>query len=289
MITGNVVKITGAGSVTITAKQPGNDLFDPAPDVSQELIVNKAKLVATAEDKTRVYGKANPALTISYFDFVNGDNATKLATKPVATTTADLSSIPGEYPITVAGGADKNYDFKYISGKLTIEKASQTISFDKLPDVKKGDTPLKLTATSTSGLTVTYESSDPTKATISGNSVIIIESGTVQITAKQAGDMNYLPAADVSQNLVIKKPDGAELLKYNGLLCYPNPFDRFIYLNDVCEKAISINLYDLNGRKVLSPPLKLNKIDCSTLRDGIYLLEIDLGKGIKLKQQIVKK
>jgi hypothetical protein len=45
----------------------------------------------------------------------------------------------------------------------------------------------------------------------------------------------------------------------------------------------------LNGKLVRTQQSKTNKIDCSTLRDGVYLIEIDFGKGIKIKRQVVKK
>jgi hypothetical protein len=288
-IAGNKVTITGAGTATITAHQPGNSLFDPVAGVSQVLTVGKAQLTATAEDKAKVYGQANPALTIAYTGFVNGDGANVLDTKPVATTTATMLSDAGEYPVTVGGGADGNYEFSYTNGKLTIGKATQTITFGELPEVKKGDAPLALTASASSGLAVTYISSDPAKAAITGSSVKIIASGTVEITASQAGNLNYLAAANVTRVLVIKTPDGAELLKYDGPLCYPNPFEGVIVLNEVCRKALSVKMYDLNGKLVLTKRTATNQVDGSMLRDGVYLLEADFGQGIKLKRQVVKK
>jgi len=288
-ITGNTVKITGAGTATVTASQPGNDLFDPASEVVQPLTVGKAALSAVAEDKDKVYGQANPALTILYTGFVNGDDAGDLDTRPTVTTTATTVSNAGEYPVTVSGGADGSYELSYTHGKLTISKAPQTITFGELSEVKVGDSPVALTATATSGLAVTYASSDPAKAAITGSSAVIVASGTVEITASQGGNMNYLPALDVTRVLVIKDRVGAELLKYSGPLYYPNPFDRVIHLNDICQKALSVRMYDMNGRLVLTKRTKTNQVDCSALRKGVYLLEIDFGGGVKLKNQVIRK
>ena len=288
VITGKTVTITGAGTATITAGQPGSGLFDPAPEVSQPLAVVKAQLGATAENKEKVYGDSNPALTISYTGFVNGEGETVLDIKPSVATTATTLSNAGSYPVTVSGGSDGNYGFAYTNGALTIDKAPQTITFGELPVVKKGDSPLALTATASSGLAVTYTSSDPAKVTITGSSVKIIGSGTVEITARQGGDLNYLPALDVVQILVIKNPDMAGQLKYAGPLYYPNPFEVVINLNEVCKKALSVRMYDLDGKLVLTKHNKTNQLDCSTLRKGVYLLEIDFGKGVSVKQQVIK-
>ncbi|MEQ8415692.1 MAG: Ig-like domain-containing protein [Imperialibacter sp.] len=49
-ISENTVTITGAGSVTITASQAGNDSFNAAADVSQSFTVNKATATITLSD-----------------------------------------------------------------------------------------------------------------------------------------------------------------------------------------------------------------------------------------------
>jgi gliding motility-associated-like protein len=96
------------------------------------LNVNKINLTATANDLSRTYGAANPALTINYTGFVNGEIETALDTAPGATTTADVISSVGSYPISVSGGGDNNYDFSYVSGSLTITKASLTATANDL-------------------------------------------------------------------------------------------------------------------------------------------------------------
>src|SRR5439155_10467479 len=71
--------------------------------VAGTLTVNVATLTITADDKAKTYGAANPALTVSYSGFVNGDTAASLATPPSATTTAAAASHGGTYPITASG------------------------------------------------------------------------------------------------------------------------------------------------------------------------------------------
>ena len=46
-------------------------------------------------------------------------------------------------------------------------------------------------------MTVTYASSAPAVATVSGSIVTIVAAGTATLTASQAGDANYLAAASV--------------------------------------------------------------------------------------------
>jgi autotransporter-associated beta strand protein len=82
-------------------------------------------------------------------------------------------------------------------------KSNQTITFAPLPDKRVGDGGFLLAATASSGLTVSYTSSDPLVAIVSGNSVTIVGAGTTAITASQGGDGNFNPAAEVTQTLTV--------------------------------------------------------------------------------------
>src|SRR5207302_27050 len=70
------------------------------------LTVTKATLTVTADNKSRIYGAANPTLTASYDGFVNGENESVLSGSPSLSTTADASStVTGSpYAITVTHG-----------------------------------------------------------------------------------------------------------------------------------------------------------------------------------------
>jgi uncharacterized repeat protein (TIGR02543 family) len=77
---------------------------------------------------------------------------------------------------------------------LEIAKGNQTITFtNNLAGLAVGSTNA-LTATASSGLSVTYTSSATNVATISGSSVVVVGTGSATITASQAGDDNWNPA-----------------------------------------------------------------------------------------------
>ncbi|HOG49074.1 MAG TPA: MBG domain-containing protein, partial [Lentisphaeria bacterium] len=82
------------------------------------LTVTAAPLIVTAEDKTRIYGDANPPLTITYAGLKNNDVAP--ATPPAIACAATPASPAGAYPITLAGGADPNYALTLVNGTLTV-------------------------------------------------------------------------------------------------------------------------------------------------------------------------
>ena len=76
---------------------------------------------------------------------------------------------------------------------LTVKQA-QTISFAAIGTKLLGDADVDPSATASSGLAVTYSSSDGSVASIVNGKVHILSTGTATITASQAGDNVYAPA-----------------------------------------------------------------------------------------------
>ena len=93
---------------------------------------------------------------------------------------------------------------KPMSTLLVVSKLDQTISFSPIPAKTFGDPNFSLTATSSSGLPVSFTSSDLLVATITGNMVTIVGGGTATISAIQAGDNTYTSVSS-QQTLVVNK------------------------------------------------------------------------------------
>ena len=192
-IAGNTVTIMSAGMSEITARQAGNAVYAPAKYI-RTLTVNKATLTFTANDQTKQYLEPNPELTYQVTGFVNGDDQTDLNVLPAITTTAGLNSPAGDYPITLSGGSDNSYSYVLVGGVLTITKISQTITITDIPlRLLVGDT-YTLSASSSSGLAVMFESGDNQIATVTGDQLTGISKGNVSIRAFQPGDQNYQSA-----------------------------------------------------------------------------------------------
>ena len=106
--------------------------------------------------------------------------------------------------ITATLSANANYyEGGEIERSLVVIKGDQTITFDALPQLRLGDATFELAAVSTSGLPVSYQSSKPSVASISGSIITLHAVGTATITASQAGNDNFFAAANVSHVLVI--------------------------------------------------------------------------------------
>lgn len=84
-------------------------------------------------------------------------------------------------------------------------KADQTITFGSLLSKTYGDASFNPGATASSGLAVSYASSDTSVATVSGSMVTLLKAGSTTLTASQAGDANYNAASPVPQTLTVNK------------------------------------------------------------------------------------
>ncbi len=204
IVNGNI-HIVGAGTVVITASQAGNANYNAATPVQQTLTVNQTALTIATNNQTKTYGTANPVLTVSYSGFVNGDTQSSLTTAPTVSTTATASSPVGTYPITASGAASANYTIAYVSGTFSVYPGIQTISFN-VPPKTYGDTDFALSASASSGLPVTYSSSNTAIATVDAQGIVhIVSAGNVTITASQPGNGNYIATTNISQQLTINK------------------------------------------------------------------------------------
>jgi hypothetical protein len=116
---------------------------------------------------------------------------------------AAIGFVTGDVTIT-----SSNATTQTIAGLLGIVNAStltsQTITFSLASPVTYGVTPITLNATASSGLPVTYTSSNTSIATVSGNILTIVGAGSVIITADQAGDqVTYAAAPSSTQTLIV--------------------------------------------------------------------------------------
>ncbi len=90
-----------------------------------------------------------------------------------------------------------------IAAKNAAFKADQSITFGAISNKNVLDDPFDLTATASSGLTVTYTSSNELVATVSGSTVTIVGEGSTNITASQAGNDDFNAATNVIQPLTV--------------------------------------------------------------------------------------
>ncbi|MFN8276440.1 MAG: YDG domain-containing protein [Chitinophagales bacterium] len=195
-------KAISVSGYTISGAQSGNYTLTQ-PTLTGD--INALTLtISSAAVTTKVYdGTTAATITGTLSGIISPDVVTLNGTGTFASANAG-SGIAVTSTSTLGGADAGNYSLTQPTGLTgTITQASQSITFGSLATKTTADAPFSLTATASSGLSVSYTSSDPTVATISGSTVTIVGAGTTVITAAQPGNGNYSAATSVTQNLVV--------------------------------------------------------------------------------------
>ena len=68
--------------------------------------------------------------------------------------------------------------------------------------------------------------------------------------------------------------------KQNTLVIYPTVTSTTIYINNSNNNSLESIIYSVNGQNIITPTIKNNAIDVSTLETGIYILHIQTDKQV---------
>ncbi len=202
-ISGNTVTIVGAGTTTITATQAGNENYFAATPVDQILTVNKANqtiLFDAISDK--LVTDAPFTLSVSVSSGLNPSFSS--SNTSVATVSGKVVTIvgAGTTVITASQSGNENYNPAVnVQQSFTVNKLSQSITFNPISNQQDNGGVVNLTATASSGLTITYQVTGP--ATLSGVTLNLTGAGKVTVTATQPGNATYAAATPVSQEFCV--------------------------------------------------------------------------------------
>ena len=221
-ITGNTLTVTGTGTIVIAANQAGNSSYAAAPQVTQSLVVNAASglsqtITFTAPTSPVTYpvapitlsATASSGLTVT-FSVLSGPGS-------ISGTTLTVN---GTGTIVIAANQAGNGSYAaapQVTQSLVVNAGSglsQTITFTApTSPVTYPVSPITLSATASSGLTVTFSViSGP--GSITGTTLTVTGTGTIVIAANQAGNATYAAAAQVTQSLVVNTGSSGAVLAY---------------------------------------------------------------------------
>ncbi|MGA8145945.1 MAG: CARDB domain-containing protein, partial [Gallionellaceae bacterium] len=214
-VSGYTVTGVSVGTCTIAADQAGDATYSAAPEVTQSFSIGKG-------DQTIVF---EPAPNVD----VNGTgtvSATASSGLPVTFTsqTTSICTVSGSTVTGVNAGtciiaADQGGDANYnpatqVTQTFSIGMDNQTISFGSAPSGVVVDGIGTVNATATSELAVSFTSLTPDVCTVSDNIVTGVSVGTCTIAADQAGDANYNPAPEVTQDFSVGM--GNQTISFGG-------------------------------------------------------------------------
>ena len=94
-----------------------------------QMEVTPATITVTAKDQTINYGQDydKSAKAVTYKGWKGTDDESVLTTKPVLSSNYFVNAKAGAYTLKASGAAAKNYTFKYVDGKLTVNDVVRTL------------------------------------------------------------------------------------------------------------------------------------------------------------------
>ncbi len=205
----------GTYPITMTATRRSNNSSNCTGGVNDTLD-GSGQLVVGKANQTITFG-ALGGKTFGDADFAVSATASSGLTVTFSSTTTGVCTVSGTtVHIVAAGGctiqADQAGNATYnaapsVPQSFTVSKANQTISFGALSAKQVLDPDFSVSATASSGLTVTFSSTTASVCTVSGTTVHLVTTGTCTIRADQAGDANYNAASPVSQSFAVGTAD----------------------------------------------------------------------------------
>jgi hypothetical protein len=215
-VTGSAATTVKAGTCTITATQAGDSTWAPATPAQQSFTVTKAEQAgdpARHKSQTITFippsqAKAGQLVTLSAsassglpVSFASNTPAVCTAAGPTVTTMT-----AGACMITASQGGSADWaPARPVTQSFPVNLAGhkpQTITFDPPSQAQAGD-PVTLSASSSSGLPVSFASDTPPVCTVSGSTVITMAAGACMITASQDGSADYAAAPSETRSFLV--------------------------------------------------------------------------------------
>ncbi|MGZ9674768.1 MBG domain-containing protein [Flavobacterium sp. GNP001] len=191
--------------------------------VAKDFAITAKPITVTADAKTKVYGTIDSSLTYSVSpSLVGTDGFTGTLTRVTGENVGTYAIAQG----TLSAGA--NYSVTFVPANYSITKADQVITWNQtLVSDCGGSASIVLTATSTSGLPISYTSSNNNVATFSNGVLNFGNYGFATITANQQGNSNYNAASSIALPTVNSQPNLIRK-QFEDVIFFDNSSNEFV-------------------------------------------------------------
>ena len=226
-VSGVTATATVPGFCVITASQAGDGTRTPAPDVARAFWAHAGSEPQTITfDQPTVGAVGQPvALTASSMTTASPPVPTGLPVS-LRSDTPDVCTVSGPIVIPTTadvctitasqGGSDRYAAAQNVQHSFQAHTGSsdQTITFTPPSGAEVGQQ-VTLTATATSGLTVSFRSDTPLMCTVSGSTVTTVVAGTCTITAFQGGNSTFAAVQDEPKSFQVSAGGGRQAIVFS--------------------------------------------------------------------------
>jgi autotransporter-associated beta strand protein len=249
----------GANTVTLTVTDASGNSSSATAVVT---VADKIAPIVVTQHISVILDTAGRA-TVTEAQLNNGstDNCS-IATYALSKKAFDSSNV-GQNIVTLTV-TDASGNVSTGTATVTVNKLSQAITFNTIPQKSIADPDFDGGATSNSGLAISYTSADNTVATIVNGKVHITGAGSTTITASQAGNVTYLPATSVSQSLTVNKL--AQTITFNALPA-KRPGDADVALTATASSGLAITYTssNINVATIVNGALRITGIGSTVI------------------------
>ena len=182
-------------------------------------------------------------------------------------------------PILVFGGSMEKLivnDSIYFSNLMPEKKGTMKDTLINKNDKVNIEIPV-LFSDPDEGDEITYSLSNLPKGLTFDNSTM-----TITGIAEKAGkftvrilgiDKGY-SSNSTTFKITVQETAGTGMKETNDNYIYPNPANSEIWFSNLSEESNSIQIFNLNGRKVLDQSIFTNPIDITTLEKGVFVVKL---------------
>ena len=227
-------------------------------------------------DKLEIVGIDNPAGTLKFTNpgtAINYPTSFGTTTTDQAQGTVSASGTTAYFRGNIVSNADAtgtlilgNQTFNNIL-RLKITQ-NYTIYLDSTLFVPVG------TATNTSYMYFDAAHKFPLLSYADASIVVSLAGINESTSGAQAQDFIFLGTKEIKKNA--------------NLMLYPNPTKDKLFVQSIGEKAQSMDVFSMEGKKVGTYKINDNGVDVSSLEKGIYLLRITYKDGSTIQSKFIK-
>ena len=195
---------TNAGAYAVYYKVAGDaNHNDYTAEEPVSVVIAKAALTVTAEDKEVVHGDVAPEFTVAYAGWQGTDEASVLTGELTFACDYEAGKGVGEYAITPSGLTADNYAIDFVAGTLTVGKANATVEAPTVVEnlVYNGEAQTLIAAGTANGGELQYRLGE--EGEWSTELPTAINGGVYTVSYRVAGDANHNDIEAASLNVTI--------------------------------------------------------------------------------------
>ena len=199
IITGNIVTVTGSGTVTLQASQVAAGNYNATISQTGFLVNSNPATLAFTSIASQIFGAAPFTVRASC---VSPGVVTYSVVSGPATLSGNIVTLTGAGTVVLRASqaASGKYAASAAQTSFSVSPAVPVLTFAPIPTQTFGASPFSVKAESTSPAAITYSVSGP--ASLSGNTVTLTGAGTITLRASQPSVANYA-ATTAQANVVV--------------------------------------------------------------------------------------